>query len=245
MQKWVAAVLFTVALPVSAAHAGAGADDARLRDAAARNLALFQASQKHWFEVQRCDSCHHQYQPALAYRAARDHGIPFDETIARADAARAFTYADLDKAVQYSWIIEPAVDDAYRLIAADAAGVRPSLSTAVMARLLMDRQNRGGDWPSHRQRPPSSYSNVTLTALRVRAIQLYAHPSQKADVETHVALARRWLLSHTPVDTEERTYKLLGLKWSGGDRAALAAATRDLAKTQEADGGWASLDGRM
>src|SRR5262245_18098746 len=232
-----------IGISLMATPAGA-AESARLRDAAARNLALFQQSQKRWFDVQRCDSCHHQYQPALAYRASREHGIPFDEAIARADAAKAFTYADLDRVVQYSWIIEPAVDDAYRLIAADAAGVRPSLSTAVMARLLMARQNRGGDWPSHRQRPPSSYSNVTFTALGVRAIQLYAHPSQKAELAKHVALARQWLQSHRPVDTEERTYTLLGLKWSGGDRAAIAAATRDLLGVQQADGGWASLDGR-
>src|ERR1043166_9405408 len=135
-------IAFAIGFCLSLTTAAAAADRADdLRSAAARNLALFQSSQKHWFEVHRCDSCHHQYQPALAYRAAREHGIPFDETIARADAARAFTYADLDKAVQYSWIIEPAVDDAYRLIAADAAGVRPSLGTSVMARLLMARQN--------------------------------------------------------------------------------------------------------
>ena len=122
-------IVVAMALCVISAAATAGADRVSdIRNAAARNLALLQSSQKHWFEVQRCDSCHHQYQPALAYRAARERGIPVDETIARADAARAFTYADLDKAVQYSWIIEPAVDDAYRLIAADAAGVRPNLS---------------------------------------------------------------------------------------------------------------------
>jgi len=245
MRKWAVGILFSAVLPVVAPVAASGADAARIRDAAARNLTLFQASQKHWFEVQRCDSCHHQYQPALAYRAARDHGIPFDETIARADAAKAFTYADLDRVVQYSWIIEPAVDDAYRLIAADAAGVRPSLSTAVMARILTARQNPSGDWPSHRQRPPSSYSNFTFTALGVRAIQLYAHPTQKAEVAAHVALARRWFESHRPVDTEERTYKLLGLKWSGAGRAAIAEAARAVQETQEADGGWASLDGRV
>ncbi len=227
------------------AAAAARADRAGdIRSAAARNLALFQSSQRHWFEVQRCDSCHHQYQPALAYRAAREHGIPFDEAIARADAARAFAYADIDKAVQYSWIIEPAVDDAYRLIAADAAGVRPNLGTAVMARLLIARQNPAGDWPSHRQRPPSSYSNVTFTTLGLRAIQLYAHPTQRAEMERHVALARKWLEAHRPVDTEERTYQLLGLKWSGADRGTLARLADDLLRTQEADGGWASLDGR-
>src|ERR1041385_14258 len=87
MQMRLAALLLCV-MSSSSAFA-AGADAGRLRDAAARNLALFQQSQKHWFEVQRCDSCHHQYQPALAYRAAREHGIPFDESIARADAAKA------------------------------------------------------------------------------------------------------------------------------------------------------------
>jgi hypothetical protein len=243
MKRWIPLAI-TIVLSPSAILAGEAAQADRLREAAGKNLALFQASQKHWFEVQRCDSCHHQYQPALAYRAAREHGIPFDEAIARADAAKAFTYADLDRVVQYSWIIEPAVDDAYRLIAADAAGVRPSLSTAVMARILAARQNREGDWPSHRQRPPSSYSNVTFTALGVRAIQLYSHPTEKTEVAKHVALARQWLLSHRVVDTEERTYKLLGLKWSGGDRASLSAATRDLFGVQQPDGGWASLDGR-
>src|SRR5258708_7523272 len=130
--------------PVGRIGKGNDARSDRIRDAAARSLALFQASQKRWFDVQRCDSCHHQYQPALAYRSARDHGIPFDEAVARADAAKAFTYADLDKAVQYSWIIEPAIDDAYRLVAAEAAGVRPNVATAVYARLLTARQNPDG-----------------------------------------------------------------------------------------------------
>src|SRR5438093_12411104 len=98
MQKWIA-VGMALCLPASAVAAGADRA-ASIRDAATRNLALFQSSQKRWFDVQRCDSCHHQYQPALAYKAAREHGISFDEAIARADAATAFTYADLDRVVQ-------------------------------------------------------------------------------------------------------------------------------------------------
>ena len=226
--------------------AGADVKAGRIRDAATRNLALFQASQKHWFEVQRCDSCHHQYQPALAYRSAREHGIPFDESHC---ARRRRQGVHVRRPRQGRAVFMGPRAGGRRCVPADCgrggAGVRPNLATAVTARVLTARQNRGGDWPSHRQRPPSSYSNFTFTALGVRAIQLYSHPTQKAEVATHVVLARRWLASHTPVDTEERTYKLLGLKWSGGDRASLAAATRDLAKTQEADGGWASLDGRV
>src|SRR5205814_2108514 len=41
---------------------------------------------------------------------------------------------------------------------------------------------------------PSSYSNVTFTALGVRAIQLYSHPTQETEVAKHVAPARTWFL---------------------------------------------------
>ena len=112
--------------------------------------------------------------------AARDRGIPVDETIARADAVKAFTFADIDRAIQYSYVIEPAMDDAYRMVAAHAAGVKPNLGAAVYARLLISRQNRDGDWDGFHQRPPSSYSRFTMTALGLRAVQLYHHPSQKA-----------------------------------------------------------------
>src|SRR4051812_26033039 len=137
MQKGVAAAAICVAMFSGVSASAAGADPATIRAAAARNLALFQQSQKNWFDVQRCDSCHHQYQPALAYRAAREHGISFDETIARADAAKAFTYADLDKAVQYSWIIEPGVADGYQLVAADAAGAGPNLAAGAAGRVAV------------------------------------------------------------------------------------------------------------
>ena len=61
-----------------------------------------QSSQKTWYAKQSCASCHHQYLPALAFQAARGHGIPIDEADAHADAVKAFVYTDLDRAVQYT-----------------------------------------------------------------------------------------------------------------------------------------------
>ena len=109
-------------------------------------VAAIQKAQAPWYTANKqvCASCHHQYQPALAYRVARDHGVPLDEAIARADATKAFNFSDIDKAVQYTYVIEPAVDDAYRMVAAHAAGVKPNLGTAVYARLLISRQNAAG-----------------------------------------------------------------------------------------------------
>ena len=149
---------------------------AQIRDAAARGVATITAAQKVWASSKQvCASCHHQFQPAHAFKAARAHGIPVDEAVARADAATAFTYADLDRAIQYTHVIEPAVDDAQRMVAADAAGVKPNLAAAVYVRLLISRQNADGTWDSYHQRPPSSYSRFTFAALGLRAVQLYHH----------------------------------------------------------------------
>ena len=223
----------------------------RIRAAAEKALALLQRSQQTWDSKQLggrgCYSCHHQLLPALAYRVAREHGLPVNEQIAHGDAARAFSFfADLDRAVQYSEVVESSMGDGFRLIAEDAAGGKRNLVRAVYARLIALRQNPSGAWDhdSFHERPPSSYSRFTQTALALHAIQLYSHPSQKADTEARVARARQWLLSHTPRDTEERTFQLRGLFWAGTAQAKLEELGRELAATQQSDGGWNSLDGR-
>src|SRR5688500_4345837 len=173
-----------LALLVIPALTNAQSEDARVREAATKGVAAIQKAQSGWYTANKqvCASCHHQYQPALAYRAARERGIPVDEAIARADAVKALTFADIDRAIQYSYVIEPAMDDAYRLVAAHAAGVSPNLGAALYARLLISRQNRDGDWDGFHQRPPSSYSRFTMTALGLRAVQVYHHEIGRAHV---------------------------------------------------------------
>ncbi len=229
--------------------AAAGAqepDPLRVRAAAVRGLTAIHQAQATWYTANKqvCASCHHQYQPALAYRAAREHGIPVNEEIARADAIKAFSFADLDRAVQYSYVIEPAMDDAYRMVAAHAAGVTLNLGAAVYGKLLISRQNREGDWDGFHQRPPSSYSRVTMAALGLRAVQVYHHASQKPAADAAVARARAFLEARTPRDTEERSYQLLGLKWAGAPRAQLQKLAQGLKARQRPDGGWSSRDGR-
>ena len=193
-----------------------------------KNLALFQQSQKHWFEVQRCDSCHHQYQPALAYRSAREHGIPFDESIARDDAAKAFTYADLDRAVQYSWIIEPAVDDA---LPADRGRCR--------RRPAESRDRRHGARPGGRGRTAAATGRAIGSVRRRRTATSRSRRSrvrgdpavQPSDAEGRTSRSTsRWRAAGSsrtrPSDTEERIYQLLGLKWTGADRATLTKLLR-------------------
>jgi ankyrin repeat protein len=223
----------------------ADVSNARIQDAAARAVAIIQKSQKNWYAKQSCFSCHQQVLPALAFQTAREHGIALDEQAAHADAARGFGFfANLDRAVEYTHLVDPALDDGYGLLAGNAAGLRPSLVTAVYARLLAARQESDGHWETVDQRPPESYSPFTATAVSLEAIQTYGHPSQRADIQARVERARAWLLSHTPRATEERVFQLRGARFSGADPAILAKLGSALKATQESDGGWSSLEGR-
>jgi ankyrin repeat protein len=239
MKLWVGIVC-----SVSALWAGDNSAT-RIQEAATKAVAIIQKSQKNWYTKQSCFSCHQQVFPALAFRSAREHGIPIDEPAAHADAAAAFGYfSNLARAVEYTHIIDPALSDGYGMIAAHAAGVRPSLVTAVYARLVAARQEADGHWETVDERPPQSYSPFTATAIALRAVQLYGHPSQKADIEARAERARSWLLSHQPHATEERVYQLLGARWAGADQATLQTLAAELKTTQQSDGGWNSLDGR-
>ena len=63
-------------------------------------------------------------------------------------------FSSLDIAVQGSGIIDPA--DGWALMAAHAAGVKPTLVTAAYARRIADWQRADGHWPSLDARPPQS-----------------------------------------------------------------------------------------
>ncbi len=228
---------------ISAIWASQDASAARIREAAAKAVAVIQNSQKTWFAKESCFSCHQQVLPAWAFRAARGHGIPVDEKAARADAAAAFGfYSNLDRAVQWTHIIDPAMDDGWGLAAASAAGLQRSLVTAVYARLLAARQEPDGHWETGDERPPQAYGPFGATAISMAAIQEFSHESQKPDIQARVARGRAWLLSHPARTTEDRVFQIFGLCISGHE--ALTKFADQLKATQQADGGWASLDGR-
>jgi hypothetical protein len=87
---------------------------ASIHEAATKAVAALQNSQKIWYTKETCASCHQQVFPAMAFRAAREHGIPVDEQAALADAQAAFGfYSDLDRAVEYSYVIDRALGDGY------------------------------------------------------------------------------------------------------------------------------------
>jgi len=67
LRPWVISLL-----SISVVHAADVAPE-RIRNSAARAVAIIQQSQKNWYAKQSCYSCHNQILPAMAFRAAREH----------------------------------------------------------------------------------------------------------------------------------------------------------------------------
>ncbi len=99
-----------------------------------------------------------------------------------------------------SWLIESAVDDAYRLIAADAAGVRPNLGTAVMARNVI-----GSAKCRRRLAEPPAAPAFFLQQLHVHRPGRPGHSAlQPSDAEERSREARRARASMAPVASSGR-----------------------------------------
>lgn len=218
---------------------------ARIRSAAVRSIALLQQGQTGFYKTQDCFSCHNTGLPAQALELARQRGIPVDEAAASAALIKGLSRTpdlrSIDRVVQATMIIDLAVSDGSALIAAHATGLKPSLTTAVEARLIANTQRADGHWVTIDQHRPQSNSEFTATALAVRAIEHYMPEELRREVSARAEQARAWLLQATPQTTEDFTFRLFGLAWTNASDAQRAAAVRDLLGLQRADGGWAQL----
>src|SRR5215831_18340433 len=139
--------------------------EADLRAASARAIRLMQQAQTSWHKHETCASCHHQLLPEITFGLARSRGVPVDENIARGITAATFSFMkDLDGAVQrYDYI--DVVSDGWLLFAANAAGIKPNLSTAAYSMSIASHQLPDGSWMTTDVRPPQSYGPFSTTAV--------------------------------------------------------------------------------
>ncbi len=217
----------------------------QIRPAATRAVAMVQKGSAGFYQAMTCFSCHDHGLPMMTFRAARERGIPVDEAAAAQVAAKGLSgfpdFTSIDRAVQYPNIVDPAGSDGWALVAAHDAGVKTNLVMAVYARRIANWQRADGHWPTGDDRPPQSYSTITVTAVAIRALQLGMPAQLHAETQERIARAKAWLLAAHPQATEESTYRLFGLHYAGAKPEELSGAVRELIAQQRTDGGWSEL----
>jgi hypothetical protein len=208
-----------------------------------------------------CFSCHHQSLPAYALRLMRDRGFAVDtQEIERQSAIvqRRFTLAspavlkaltgETKEATATMSIHFPggASHIGYGVLGLAAWNPNPDSSTEKIARYLPRMQQTDGRWRANCSvRAPSEASDFNETALAVYALRQFVTPKYVQEVAPALERAKRWLTVTEAKTTEDKTFRLFGLRWAGLERdsAEIRQAVEMLLADQRPDGGWAQEAG--
>lgn len=216
---------------------------ASARAAVERSLPLLQQSDVIFLKKAGCVSCHNNSLTAMTVALARSHGIRVDEEVAQDQVEKIGKYLESwrERALQGIGIAGDSDTISYILFGLSAESAPADASTDAMARFVLRQQTSAGSWRILAHRPPIESSDIEVTALSMRSLQVYAPKPARAEYDAAVRRAGVWLSSAPVVTTEDRAFQLLGLGWSGATRAKIQAAGRALTAHQHRDGGWAQL----
>lgn len=211
-----------------------------VRAAVRKAIPLLEKSSAHYIEVKSCFSCHHQAIPVLALQTARARGFGVDEKNLKAQVKYTWDFlaGGRDKYSQGKGQGGEVGTAGYALWTLEVSGWPPDETTALVATYIAGQGKKDDPWKHTSSRPPSEGSEFTATALAIRGLESFGTAEQKVRIER----ARAWLLKAKPKDTEERVFRLRGLKDSAADRAPVEAAAAELSATQQNDGGWAQAE---
>jgi hypothetical protein len=229
--------------PVPGTEVPAPAPASSSREAVLRSLPVLQRADVAFLRTAGCVSCHHNAQTAETVALARARRLPVDETIAAAQRLKIAAYLDdwRDR-VLVGQGIGGEVDTISPILNGLAAERHPAdAATDAMARFVRLQQRPAGNWRVVAHRPPIESGDVSVTAMSMRALELYAPPAERTQADAAIRRAAEWLAGVQPDETQERAFQVLGLHWAHAGTAAVSAAAKRLVSGQRADGGWAQL----
>jgi hypothetical protein len=226
--------------PRAAAMGVSTVTTATVRAAVERSLPLLQQVAEPFIAKTGCVSCHHNSAVSSAVLTARRYGYRVDERQVVASRTRITSYLESwrERTLQNLAIAGTQDTISYLLVGLSADGHPSDPATDAQALWLLRRQSADGRWPVTTLRPPIESNDIEVTAMSMRALQLYPPPAQPGVVTRALARARDWLVAATGETTEERAFRLLGLTWAEAGTDTLKAAARDLLALQRSDGGW-------
>lgn len=214
-----------------------------VRTAIERSIPLLQRTDVSFIRKSGCVSCHNNSLTAMTIATARKNGLRVHDQIARLQLKTIGSYIDSwrERALQDIGIAGGVDTVSYILVGMAAEKYPPDAATDAMARYLRRQQSPDGRWWVRAHRPPIESSEIEVTAIAMRAIQVYFPAAQRAQYQKAVQLAADWLRRAQPTTNEDRTFQLLGLGWARGNNEIIGKSAHDLLAEQRSDGGWAQL----
>jgi hypothetical protein len=220
-------------------------------EAIEKAIARLQPAGPVFYERTKCISCHHQSLPALAVKMASTHGVRVDQALAAHPTASTTT---MWRGSREAFLLGSqsfggfAANVGYGLLAMHEERAPATPETDAASLLLAALQRPDGSWDipagggGSGLRPPlGGGAHLSFTALAIRALSAYMPPSRRAEAAERIARARDFLRAATPSGTQDESFRLLGLVWSGATAAEISAQAARVLALQRPDGGWGQL----
>lgn len=216
---------------------------ASVKIAVQRSLPLLQRADATFLRKSGCVSCHNNSLTAMTVSAARQAGFPVDEQIAKAQRNDSGSYLEAwrERVLQGMGVPGDSNTVNYLLAGLAAEGYPSDPATDAMARYLKNDQMLDGRWRLIANRPPLGSSEFEVTAVSLRALQVYMPKALRTDYEKAVWRAAQWLRTANPKSTADRAGQILGLAWAGDNKESLKKLAAKLVAEQRPDGGWSQL----
>ena len=206
--------------------------------AVTKALAVLEKQSPTFIKKAGCNSCHNQYLPNAAAAMARDRGIAAPAAIEELSVELAERYPE--RAIDMTVAAIGSVG--YELFGFGARHRPADDYTDAVVHYIQAAQSPQGFWQtSGVSRPPMTSDDFITTAMAINALRVYGQPRDKADIAQRLARAAAALESAPASTTQERAFRLLGLAWAGGSKAAILREVKALSETQRSDGGWVQL----
>lgn len=194
---------------------------------------------------QTCFACHNQALPILAMTTARSRGIAIDDDELKQQVRFIADFLGENRTRYAEGKGQGGQADTagYALVALELGGWKADETTAAVTRYLLQRNADLDYWRGNSQRPPSEGSSFTTSYVALRGLAAFRTADQQKAYTNRREQLRRWLLKTPAKDHEDRVFRLLGLNLAGAGKSDISAAAMELTDRQQADGGWAQLDG--
>jgi ankyrin repeat protein len=222
------------------------------RQAVQVSLKALQRSMAEFTRRTGCVSCHQDGLGRVTTGTARQHGFAIDPAVNRAQAERINGMVNGARPLHLKALQDPHVMKQVPVIeikevasfytailSAMAAHQQPANEgTAAMTMVMARQQSPNGSWEFTFKRVPMQSSFFSTTALAVQALRTYGPRAHAAEVADRIRRAKAWLLTAPTEISEDRSFRLLGLKWVGASREEKQKAIDELRAEQRPDGGW-------
>jgi hypothetical protein len=175
----------------------------------------------------------------MATGVAREHGLAIDSKLTRPQWERIRAVVSESRPLHQQALKDPQAMKQVPLI--EIGEVPPTYAnegTAAMAMVLARQQSSDGAWRFILPRVPMQSSFFTMTALALQGLRTYGPRAHSAELAERIHRARGWLLAAPTETSEDRSLRLLGLKWAGASREERQKAIEALRVEQRPDGGW-------